>query len=79
MNNFVTNKKDLEKTENSSNLVYLIKCKGCNKVYIRETGRRLKTRIVEHKRVCQVGNLNTGLSQHAWKFSHFFLFRIQKY
>ena len=59
LDNFVTNKKDLEKTENSSNLIYLIKCKGCDKVYIGETDRRLKTRIVEHKRDCQVGNLNT--------------------
>ena len=46
LDHFVTNKKDLEKTENSSNLVYLIKCKGCDKVYIGETGRRLKTNII---------------------------------
>ena len=78
LDNFVTYKNNLEKTENSSNLVILIKCKGCNKVYVGETGRRLKTRIVEHKRDCQVGNLNTGLSQNAWRFSHFFYFEFKK-
>ena len=32
----------------SSNVVYLIKCRTCNKVYIGETGRRLGDRFREH-------------------------------
>lgn len=68
------NKKDSDNIENLSNVVYSIKCTGCKKVYIGETGRRLKNRIYEHKRDCRIGNLNTGLSQHSWKFDHVFDF-----
>ena len=50
--------------ENLFNVVYLIKCTGCNKVYIGETGRRLKNRIYEHKRDCKIEHLNTGLSRN---------------
>ena len=32
----------------SNNVVYLIKCRTCNKVYIGETGRRLGDRFREH-------------------------------
>ena len=59
------NNKDSDKMENLSNVVYLIKCNGCDKVYIGETGRRLKNIIYEHKRDCRPGNLNTGLSRHS--------------
>lgn len=34
--------------------------------YIGESLRRLKTRITEHKRDCQLGNSNSSLFQHAW-------------
>lgn len=52
----------------------MIGCNCCNKVYIGETCRRLKTRIAEHKRDCETGNNKTGLSQHAWNNNHFFNF-----
>ena len=39
------NKKDLDKIENLSNVVYLIKCKECNEIYFRETGSRLKKNL----------------------------------
>ncbi len=35
--------------ENKCNVVYKVKCKNCEKCYIGETGRQLKTRIGEHK------------------------------
>ena len=60
--------------ENLSNVVYLIKFNGCDKVYIGETGRRLKNRIYVHKTDCRLGNLKTGLSQHSWDCNHFFDF-----
>ena len=66
--------KDSDKIENLSNVVYLIKCTGCDKVYIGETGRRLKNRIYEHKRDCRLENLNTGLSRHSWDYNNFFDF-----
>ena len=34
---------------NSSNLIYLIKCKGCNEEYIGQTGRTLKERVVLYR------------------------------
>ena len=70
----LNNNKDSDKMENLSNVVYLIKCNVCDKVYIGETGRRLKNRIYEHKRNCRLGNFNTGLSRHSWDCNHFFHF-----
>ena len=68
------NNKDSDKMDNLSNVVYLIKCNICDKVYIGETDRRLKNRIYEHKRDCRHRNLNTGLSRHSWHCNHFFDF-----
>ena len=34
----------------SSNLIYLITCKGCNKQYVGETERQLRKRFLEHRR-----------------------------
>ena len=34
---------------NSSNLIYLLKCKGCNEEYIGQTGRTLKERVVLYR------------------------------
>ena len=78
LENLHINKKDSEKIENLSNVVYLIKCKFCEKVYIGETDRRLKIRIAEHKRDCTIGNNNTGLRKHAWALDHFFGFDFLK-
>ena len=72
--NLYINKKDSEKIGNLSNVVYLIKCICCEKVYIGGTGKRLKSRIAEHKRDGTIGNNNTGLSKHAWALDHFFYF-----
>ena len=74
----LNNNKDSDKIENLSNVVYLIKCTGCDKVYIGETGRGLKNRIYEHKRDCRLENLNTGLSRHSWDYNHFFDFNNVK-
>ena len=70
----LNNNKDSDKIENLSNVVYLMKCTGCDKVYIGETGRRLKNRIYKHKRDCRFEILNTGLSRHSWDYNHFFDF-----
>lgn len=40
----------------SYNLVYFIKCRTCNKVYIGETGRRLGDRFKEHLRSSLTNN-----------------------
>ena len=35
--------------EMKSNMVYKICCKDCDASYVKQTGRRLKTRIAEHR------------------------------
>ena len=35
-------------TRNNTNLIYIITCSKCQKQYISETGRKLKTWITEH-------------------------------
>lgn len=74
LENYLFKKKDTDSIEDISNVIYQINCKCCNKIYIGETGRRLKSRIAEHKRDCRIGNQNTGLSQHSWNCDHHFDF-----
>lgn len=76
LENYITNKKDSENIENISNVVYVIKCKVCNTIFIGETGRGLTIKIAEHKKDCRIGNLNSGLSQHSWNFIHLFDFDL---
>ena len=45
----------IEKTE----VVYAIHCE-CGRTYIGETGRTLKIRMTEHKRVIRVGDLQNA-------------------
>ena len=42
--------------------VYRIKCTDCQVTYIGETGRNLKTRLTEHKRMD--GNIRNHISEH---------------
>lgn len=42
--------KDKLKTEETTECVYRIPCKNCDKVYVGETGRRFGTRLNEHKK-----------------------------
>ena len=59
-----------EKKSNAGLLVYQYECK-CKKVYIGETGRSLKTRESEHKRVIRNGDGNhSGISKHVLETGH---------
>ena len=54
-----------------SNVVYEVKCKDCEASYVGETGRRLKTRITEHKRALQKGKTNiSAIADQAWRVGH---------
>lgn len=33
-------------------------------------GRWLKIRIAQHERDCWIGNSNSSLSEHLWKYDH---------
>ena len=41
---------DIEETGETAECVYKIPCNNCEKVYIGETGRKLNTRIKEHRK-----------------------------
>ncbi|CAH8639701.1 unnamed protein product [Dicrocoelium dendriticum] len=47
-----------------SNVVYRLSCRHCEKDYVGQTGRKLSTRLQEHKRVCKtlciIASLSTG-------------------
>jgi hypothetical protein len=38
--------------EETAEVIYQVPCKNCDKIYIGETGRKLGTRISEHKKDC---------------------------
>lgn len=72
-------------TELMSNIVYQIPCKECDKVYVGQTGRYLKTRVTEHKR--DMTNIlnpikrkenNTALAEHTLETLHPFDFNNVK-
>ena len=55
----------------SDSIVYKIPCSGpCNKSYIGETGRGLKTRLQEHKRDVRDHNRSNALVLHIEKCQH---------
>ena len=56
-------------TCNTSNVIYIITCTKCNKQYIGETGRKLKTRISEHLRNI-AKNQNTVIGTHFNSANH---------
>jgi len=48
MNTFIKTGKNKTKKEDHSNVVYKINCLDCNYSYVRQTKRKLKTRLKEH-------------------------------
>ena len=54
----------------SRNVVYVIKCCTCNKIYIGETGRRLGDRFREHLRSTRQANTDLPVGRHFASPSH---------
>ena len=50
INNWLTKKKDRTKDEFKKNVIYNIKCKDCDAIYIGQSERNLGERIKEHRR-----------------------------
>ena len=48
----------------SKNVVYVIKCRACSKLYIGETGRRLGDRFLEHLRSTRTTNTDLSVARH---------------
>ena len=49
----------------SSNCVYLLRCRVCGHRYVGETGRRVIIRWREHRRNADLGHTNTPLLRHC--------------
>ena len=51
-------------TCSSRNLVYAVRCKKCNKLYVGQTGEKLQDRMSKHRHDCRKRPDNTELSAH---------------
>ena len=54
----------------SHNVVYVIKCRTCNKIYTGETGRRLGDRFREHLRSTRQNNTDLPVGRHFASPTH---------
>ena len=56
----------------STGVIYKINCKDCDKVYIGQTSRALRSRTREHKRAIFTGDMNSLLTKHCLTNNHNF-------
>ena len=64
--------KDKFSKDISTGVIYKINCKDCDKVYIGQTSRALRSRTREHKRAIFTGDRSSLLVQHCKKHNHEF-------
>ena len=62
--------KDKIEREASRGIVYKIKCKDCDCVYIGQTSRALKTRVKEHTKAIATLDGNSLLAKHHMWYNH---------
>ena len=62
----------------STGVVYKINCKNCEKLYIGQTSRALRSRTKEDKRAVLTCDKNSLLAQHSMKNNHEFDFNNVK-
>ena len=74
LNRFIRTHKDSLCETSKSNVVYKINCKDCDASYVGQTGRQLRTRIIEHKNQIKHNTANHSvITDHRLKFDHDFL------
>ena len=56
--------------KNSRGIVFKIKCKDCDCVYVSQTSRALKTRVKEHAKATATLDENSLLAKHHMLHSH---------
>ena len=54
----------------SSNLIYAVRCKKCNELYVGHTGEKLQVRMSKHRYDCKRRPDNTELSAHFHRGKH---------
>ena len=58
--------KPVTKEHDKKGVIYRVPCQDCPKVYIGETGRKLSTRLTEHKRHCRLMQPEkSAIAEHA--------------
>jgi len=67
-----TSLKDKIPNDSKSEVIYKINCKDCNKSYIGQTKRFIRTRTNEHRNDIKNKNTKTGLAHHALMEGHSF-------
>lgn len=50
--------------------VYRIACCDCDAIYLGQTGRSLKKRLIEHDKSIFKNIRNTGFAEHCIKYNH---------
>ena len=63
----LTNVKGRDEPEDRPEAVYKMKSSDCQATYIGETGRKLTTRLNEHKRATKKGDVNNNIAEHHLK------------
>ena len=70
ISNILKKPKDKIEKEDSRGIVYKIKCKDCDCVYVGQTSRALKTRVKEHAKAIATLDKNSLLAKHHMLHSH---------
>ena len=66
--------KDLVPKDQACGIIYSIPCKNCNKLYIRETKRKLSTRLRKHQKAAeQTRPMKSALAEHCLQSGHIIL------
>ena len=64
--------KDILSYESKKNVVYKINYKNCNSSYVKQSSRKLKTRINEHKNDINKRSGNLSVFKYRLQFEHDF-------
>ncbi|KYN49992.1 hypothetical protein ALC62_00019, partial [Cyphomyrmex costatus] len=73
LNYFIKAQKDPMARGKKRNVVYKINCNQCEASYVGQTGRKLDTRISEHKKhINKVSSSHSVITEHRLEFGHDF-------
>ncbi|KYN17046.1 hypothetical protein ALC57_10682 [Trachymyrmex cornetzi] len=73
LNKYIKVHKDVIPTNSKRDVVYQITCKDCDATYVGQTGRRLQTRILEHKNhINRNTTTQSVITEHRLEHNHEF-------